>query len=142
MRGTEMKSRSKPMSDKRMCVPWSLAFVVLAACAGTGRAEPPAASEPPARPVTVAPLELPTLAPNDSNVIPASGCTSCGTGGPGATPRGPGVLGWGKYPADPCLAGGCGAEGCGEAGCVPGRPPCTTCESDCHLGRLLCAFHN
>jgi hypothetical protein len=121
-------------------VQWSLAVAMLALWASSVRAEPPVALKQPVRNASVAPLDLSSPMATGGDVIPVSGCASCGTSGPMSTH--PGVYGWGKYPADTCLTGGCGTEGCGEAGCVPGRGSCTTCEGHSRLGRLWCAFHN
>src|SRR5262249_44088042 len=122
----------------------SLALMALALATGTGHAgeSPPPELLPVLRTANTggAVPGLPPLAPKDGEILPASGCASCGSGG-GPMMASPGVYGWGKYPADPCLVGG-GCEGCGEAGCVAGRAPCATCEGHGHLGRLWCAFHN
>lgn len=118
---------------------WCAALVVLA-LADTVRAEPPAPGPAPVRNAGGKVAELSQLVPNTPAVVPASGCSSCGTAS--GMPAGPGVFGWGKYPADSCLTGDCGLEGCGEAGCVAGRPPCATCEGHGPFSRLWCGFHN
>lgn len=145
---------------------WVLALVVAAGSAGAGWAQAPPVGGPgsvtaagyytpmsgspnqvqPAVAMggssgTVAPLGDPLLMMG-GGVVPASGCSSCGSSG-GYSPPSPGIYGWGKkYGPDSCAAGGCGDEGCGENGCVPGRSPCVTCEGKCMFTRVWCAFHN
>src|SRR5262245_9923698 len=121
-----------------------LAVLVLGTQA-VASAQPPAPLAPPAAPAALATPAAPTAPTTTSpapptrvvnavaelrdiasggNVVPASGCTSCGSLPGGGPAYGPGVFGWGhKYGPAPCDLGGCGDEGCGEAGCVAGRPP-------------------
>lgn len=141
--GTGMSERNRPaVGGRPVRLRWGLAVAVLVVWAANGRAQSPAVAPlPPGQ--GLAGL-IPSVNPGgprpaDPGVVQAN-CASCAS--PGGAPTGPGVHGYGHYPADGCTAGNCGSEGCGEAGCVPGRPPCVTCEGQNRVGRMLCAFHN
>ncbi len=148
-----MKPLSAAGSSTRAAVRVAAAVLVSVMLAGKATAqEPPAPLSPAVTPLasTVAPL-IPTVAETREgapNAVIQASCSSCGALPPGtnvAPFEGPGVFGYGKRGAPPGCAAcsiGCGDAGCGEAGCVAGRQPCETCETDCRLGRIFCAFHN
>jgi hypothetical protein len=128
---------------------WVATVVVAAAWAAGGQAQQPLApvGPGPVVPAVIAPLAGEPAPPLAGGVVQASGggCASCGSGG-SMMPSGPGVFGYGRHGVPGCGdmggCGGCGSEGCGENGCVPGRPPCETCEGQCRVTRIFCAFHN
>jgi hypothetical protein len=139
-----MNSRNTPtIGGRPASARWWLAVIVAVIGAAAGQAQSPLVpgTRSTGGETRVAVLAQPGTAMLDPAVVPASGCSSCGSAS--GMPGGPGIWGYGNHPAEGCAYGGCGSEGCGENGCVPGRGPCTTCgEGQCQAVRMFCATHN